>query len=163
MQKHTLALVLVSAALLTSCSDNDAPVTPGAPSLIGRGGFSIGLDRDRFTPELVGNPFCPVFPPFLVPFNVTVGADEGFAVSLTEVRMRFVDTSGVQMPQVTMPAPVLTTQFGSTLVEARRTRSFPFLFRFGCDTARAGTLVVIVRTEDERGRAMSNELKATVQ
>jgi hypothetical protein len=162
MHKHTLALALLSATLLTSCSDSDEPANPGAPSLVGRGGLSIGLDRSRLTPELAGNPICPAFPPFLVPFHVTVGADAGF-VSLTEVRMRFVDTSGVQMPQVTLPAPVLTTQFGSTLVAARRTRSFPFSFRFGCDTARAGTLVVIVGTQDERGRLMSTELSATVR
>ena len=164
MQKHTLALVLLSALLLTSCDDDDdAPVTPGAPGLVQTGGHAIGIHPAVLSPELVLNPFCPAFPPFFLPFDLTIEGDDRLDISLAEVRLRFRDTAGVQMPQVTLPAPVLTTQYGSTLVRARNRRTFPFDFRFGCGTARGGTLIVIVDTRDEHGRLRTSELKATVQ
>ena len=39
-------------------------------------------------------------------------------------------------PSVTLTAPVMTRQFGSTLIAARSQRSFPLNFPFGCGTSR---------------------------
>ena len=64
----------------------------------------------------------------------------------------FRDTAGISPPPITSPAPLLVRQFGTALVDARSSRTFPFDFDFGCGTDRRGTLTVHVRTRDGRGR-----------
>jgi hypothetical protein len=75
----------------------------------------------------------------------------------------FTDTAGITAPPITLPAPVLTEQFGSTLIAARSARSFPFNFPLGCFTRRAGTLIIVIVTVDDRGREDVNELRVPVQ
>ena len=91
-----------------------------------------------------------------------LGAEQS-GVSLQRVQMTFTDTVGLTAPQVTLPAPVLTRQFGSTLVEARSQRTFPFTFPFGCNTSRTGTLVVVVTVNDDHGRDTTTEARVPVR
>ncbi|MCA1651567.1 MAG: hypothetical protein LC753_15265, partial [Acidobacteria bacterium] len=87
----------------------------------------------------------------------------GLSVSLTEVSLRFVDSLGVTAPQITLPAPVLTRQFGSLLVQAQSARTFTIDFRFGCGTGRIGTIVVDVKAKDKKGRSHSGEVRLSVR
>ena len=95
--------------------------------------------------------------------SVNVKATGEIGVSLQRVQMTFTDTVGLTAPQVTLPAPVLTRQFGSTLVEARSQRTFPFTFPFGCNTRRTGTLVVVVTVNDDHGRETTTEARVPVR
>jgi hypothetical protein len=167
MHKPSVAFTFLVTILLTACTDGDArlnPVEPGIPTQASSFGLrpSIGLGSSVLSSQRAGDQRCPDVPPFFVPFAITVGADPGADVALDAVRLRFADVVGVTMPQVTLPQPSLTTQFGSTLVSARSSRTFPFVFRFGCGTARRGTLIIIVDTRS-RGRLTSTELRASVQ
>ena len=168
MHKPSVAFTLLVSILLTACSDTDARLNPVAPGITTQASSSlgfqpgIGLGSSVLSSHRAADERCPEFPPFAVPFTLTVGAHAAGDVALDAVRLRFADVVGVTMPQVTLPQPSLTTQFGSTIVSARSSRTFPFLFRFGCGTARTGTLIIIV---DARvgGRMTSTELRATVR
>jgi hypothetical protein len=102
---------------------------------------------------------CPEIQPFVGSLSINVVSDPG--ITVREVRLRFTDSAGLTAPQITLPAPVPTTQFGSTLEAARNV--FPFSFGFGCSTGRTGTLVVVVVTTDVRGRTNVNEMNVRVQ
>jgi hypothetical protein len=167
MHKPSVAFTLLVAALLTACDDNGgprSPVEPGFTTQSSNVGFqpSIGLGSTSLSSQPVDDVRCPDEPPFFAPFNLTVGAAAG-DVFLDAVRFRFADIVGVTMPQVTLAPPSLMNLFGSTNVSAHTSRTFPFLFRFGCGTARRGTLIIIVDTRDARGQVMTTELRATVQ
>lgn len=166
MHKHSIAFTLLVSILVTACTDGDArlnPVEPGITTQASTFGLrpSIGLGSSVLSSQLASDARCPEVPPFFVPFAVTVGAGPDADVALDAVRLRFADVVSVA-PQVVLPQPSLTTQFGSTLVSARSSRTFPFLFRFGCGTARTGTLIIIVDAR-VRGQLMTTELRATVQ
>lgn len=167
MHKYSIALTLLVSVLLTACSDGDARLNPVEPGITNQSSSiglrpSIGLGSSMLSSQRADDERCPEIPPFFVPFAVTVGADPDADVALDALRLRFADVVGVTMPQVTLPQPSLTTRFGSTVVAARSSRTFPFVFRFGCGTARTGTLVIIVDTRS-RGVLTSTELRATVQ
>ena len=100
----------------------------------------------------MGRPSCPNLPPFVIPLNLVVRVNGGVNVLLTTVSMQFVDRSGIVMPQVTLPAPQLTTQFGTALVSARSARTFPFTLAVGCGTDKKGTVTIVASTRDDRGR-----------
>jgi hypothetical protein len=105
---------------------------------------------------------CPENPPFVGTLSVNIHPGVS-ALTVTNVQLKFTEAGTLTAPQVTLPAPVPTTQFGSTLVAARAGASFPFSFGFGCGTGRTGTLVVIVVTIDDRGRTNVNEMTVRVQ
>jgi len=50
-----------------------------------------------------------------------------------------------------LAAPIPTAQFGSALVQARSSRTFPVDVPFGCGTGRVGVLALTVRTADATG------------
>lgn len=164
MFKHTAALAILGASLLTSgCSDTDALVTatgPTSPQFVGSAFASIR--PSLLSAQFVGEAACPEVQPLHVRANLTVFADE-VSFLLTEVRMQFFDTFGITAPQITLPAPVLTREFGTALVLARSARTFPLDFRFGCGTHRIGTLVVLVRGRHGDGRDDSTEIRVGVR
>lgn len=161
MHKLAIAPTLVAALLMTACDDSPNP-NAAAPTIAIVQTASFDVTPSTLVAQPVGNPVCPATPPFRLPFSVSVrGGDVN--VSITDITMRFTDTRGVQMPQVTLPAPALTTQFGSTLVEARKERTLPLLLRLGCGTGTRGTLTVIINTRDDRGRMESTEMHVPVR
>jgi hypothetical protein len=163
MQKLTAVTSLVVAAfLLTSCSDTDARVSVTTPTTVLQQGFqvpSFAAAQSTIFATPVRNAFCPAVPPFtaVLPVSVQAGA---VSLLITDVNVRFVDTSGFQ---VTLPAPVPTTQFGSALIEARQTRLFPFSFGLGCGFGTRGTLTVVVVTRDGNGRMNTGQVSAMVR
>jgi hypothetical protein len=165
MQKLTAVASFVLAALvLTSCSDTDARVSVTAPTTVVQSGFqvpSFNVAQSTIFATPVRNAFCPAFPPFtaVLPLSIRAGT---VRLLITEINLRFVDTFGAQMPQVTLPAPVLTSQFGSALVEARQTRLFPVSFGLGCGFGTRGTLTGVVVTRDDNGRMTSGQVSTLI-
>jgi hypothetical protein len=155
-------LTLAGGLVVTACGGSSTPTTPTTFATIGdRASFSVTPSSVIAQP--VFDARCPSVPPFDVPFSVIVRANSGVNVFVTEVRLHFVDSFGVPMPQVTLPAPVLTTQFGTLLVEARGSRTFPMSVPLGCVTARSGTLFVSVDTRDGQGRMQTGAVSVAVR
>lgn len=165
MLKQTLTVVFLAAAMLTTaCSDTDTRVTATGPSalLIADSQFA-SISPSTLTAQLIGRSACPELQPLRVTANLVVQSDDEVTLFLNEVRMRFTDRTGLPGPQVTLPAPMLTSQFGTALVQARSSRKFPLDFSFGCSTDRTGTLTVGVRARDGRGRDRSTEILVSVR
>jgi hypothetical protein len=142
MHKLIAASTLVVAALLlTSCSETDARVTATSPSPVGvQSGFqtaALEVSPATLFAQPVVSPFCPFTPPFNVGFNLLVRGG-GPRLLVTQIRLRFVDTRGVALPTVTLPAPVPMAQFGTQLTLTRDVLAFPLSFGFGCGTLRTG-------------------------
>lgn len=165
MLKQTAAITIVVASILTAgCSDSEVAVTATGPSALrSEDAPFVGVSPSSVSAQLSGKGLCPEFPPFLVPVNLTVHARGNFSLNVREVEMRFVDASGITPPPITLPAPVLTRQFGTALVQARSARTFPLDFRFGCHTSRTGTIIIVVHVRDEHGRDDSTEIRVGVR
>jgi hypothetical protein len=162
MHKLTVVSTLVLAAfLVTACDDTKSNVV--APTSPNAGGNGAGVSLTVTTATAVavpdGDRGCRAF---TSPLELSVGAG-AVDVSVTDVTMRFVSSSGVSMPQVTLPAPIQTTQFGSDLIAARSVRTIPLLVPIGCTNDPTGTLVVVVGTRDGRGRRNSIEVRTRVR
>ena len=94
---------------------------------------------------------------------------------VTSLRVQFTDSSGIQMPQVTLPmpqvtlpAPVPTTgtmvQNVSGIAIPLSGTTIPLTIPIGCGgSGRQGTLVVIVETSDDSGRTNSQQLSVSVR
>ena len=160
MSRKTASLGILALFLMTACDGTE----PGLldPSPVGTGPTTVGIQSSLVTVQSIHDAACPTLPPFLGSVSLNIQAFGGLDVSLTHVRMTFTDSSGLTAPAVTLPAPALTRQFGSTLVEARSQRAFPFSFPFGCGTRRTGTLVLIVIVTDENGGERTEQLRAAV-
>jgi hypothetical protein len=164
MQQYlVLPTLLVAALTATSCGDTEARINAMGPSPFGGEALgSVSAFSSVAVAQPVRNPLCPSVAPFSVPVGVVVQANS-VDIFVTEIRMQFTDTFGVPMPQVTLPAPVMTTQFGTALVQARSARSFPLNLHVGCTTARSGILIIVVDTRDNRGRRDSGQVRVTVR
>ena len=124
--RHRISLLVVVAFLGASCGGTDAALNPTQPSP-SASPLSVGVSTTSpiAVAERVRNPFCPSVAPFNVPLVVVVQPPGGVSVVVTAIRVQFFDTSGTGAPQVTLPGPVPTTQFGSALDNARSGQAFP--------------------------------------
>jgi hypothetical protein len=168
MQKQSIAIALVVLTLATACTDGDARTSPLEPGFTSQSSIlvqqpSIGLGSTLLSTQRVVGVRCPEIPPFVTPFDVTIVAGRASHVVLDSMRLGFTDVTGIPMPQVTFPPPVLTSLVGTNIVPAGGSQTFPFFFRFGCETRSTGTLIVIVNTRDNNGRLTSTQLSATVK
>jgi len=166
MFKLTAALTIVAASLLTiSCSDSETQVTAAGPSalLLAPSASFARAEPSTVTAQLVSGGNCPLIQPLRARLALTVLADDDVTLFLDEVRMQFVDAGGVAAPQVTLPAPQLTTQFGTALVQARSSLMFPLDLAFGCGTGRTGTIVIVVHGRDGRGVERSTNVRVAVR
>lgn len=168
MSKKTALLGgILAMGLTVACSDTDARVTGPTPIRTANsssfGTQNAGLQTSPVGIQTIGQPQCPTVPPLLASFNLIVQAPSGQDVTLQNVAMTFTDTTGLSAPSVTLPAPALTRQFGSTLVEARSQRAFPLTFPFGCGTGRSGTLVVIVVVSDAQGQETTAQVATALR
>jgi hypothetical protein len=166
MQKLTvIASFVVAALLVTSCGDTDSRMNATGPTTLTTESASLNLTSSIATlnPAQTTFSFCPVVAPVTVALNLSVTAGL-VSVSVVELGFQFVATSGTSAaPQVTLPAPVPTTQFGSALVQARQTRVFPLTVGLGCGTGQRGTITVIVVTRDQSGRMTTGQVSALVR
>lgn len=171
MRKLTrLAWIVLLTAVATAGCDRTTPTRP--TSFSSSSNPVISVAPSPLLAERVEQFACPAVPPFDVPFHLLISTnDTGFVV--TNITARFVDTGGVPMPQitlpaptpepmpqVTLPAPVPTTQVGTALAESR---DLPLSLGIGCDTGHTGTLTVVVTTLDGKGHRGSSRLAADVR
>lgn len=138
---------------------NPSPIDTAASSLASTSGLSVG--STFVTVDPVAQPVCPDVPPLLGSIGLTVEAGQ-LDVSIDQVQMRFTDSSCLTAPPVTLPAPAVTTQFGTNLIPATSERLFPLSFPFGCDTGPVGTLVIVVFVTDENGRSETREVRVAL-
>ena len=114
-----MSLLVVVAFLSASCGGTDAVVNPTQPSPTTSAlSVAVSTTAPITVAQRIQNPFCPSVTPFSVPLVVVVQPPTGVSVIVTSIRAQFVDTSGAAAPQVTLPAPVPTTQFGSALEQS---------------------------------------------
>jgi hypothetical protein len=164
--QHRLSLLVVAAFLVASCSGTDARQNLTQPT-VSKGVSSSAISVSTTSPmahvQRVTNPFCPSVAPFNVPLVIVVQPVGTITVDVTAIRLRFFDTSGLAMPQVTLPAPVPTTQFGSALNQARSGFTFPVTLGIGCGTGQEGTVQIVVETRDALGRTGSGNTTVAVR
>jgi len=158
MHKLTVVSTLVLATfLVTACDDKKSNVA--APTSVDVVSVSAQVTAAPPVAQPDGRGGCPAF---TIPLELSVRAG-ALDVSITDVTMRFVNSSGVAMPQVTVPAPIPTTQFGSDLIAARSVRTIPLIVPVGCTNDPTGTLVVIIGTRDGGGHRSSVEVRTKVR
>jgi hypothetical protein len=164
MLKHTLPAVLLAACFLTaSCSDTETSAVATSPSPLFTNGSFASITPSTLTAQRNSRFGCPGVQPLVVSANLVVLDDDDPPLFINEVRLRFTDRAGVPGPQVTLPAPLPTTQHGTALVQARSSRQFPLIFGFGCGTDSTGFLTVNVLARDGRGRNRSAEIRVNVR
>jgi hypothetical protein len=152
---------LLLTALLATTACNETTTTPTTINF----GPTSALLVSSIPPALIAQPrnsfSCPFVTPFFVPMVIVVQPDgtPGFAV--TQIAVNFTDTSGRAAPQITLPAPVPTTQFGSALDQSRGL-SFPVTLGLGCGVGRTGTVLVIVDSHDGMGHTRTGRMSATI-
>ena len=163
--QHRISLLVIATFLSASCSSGPEtaqnltqPTQSSSPLSV-----AVSTTSSMAVAERVNNPFCPSVAPFKVPLVVVVQPDGGIGVVVTAIRMQFFDTSGAGMPQVTLPAPVPTTQFGTALNNARSGQAFPVTLGIGCGTGRTGTVQILVETRDAQGRIGSGRATVSVR
>lgn len=160
----TVAIPLVVSVLAASCGTTASHDTLTQPTAVAglSASFAVGspsASAQVASPSASG---CPARPPFTVPIDLIVRANRDVPVFVTVIRLRFTDQFNTQMPQVTLPAPQLTRQFGTNLVQARSARTFPLQVAVGCGTGRSGVVTVGIDTLDEQGRSQSGQLSVVV-
>jgi hypothetical protein len=156
------SMLLVAALFIASCSDSDRESMTQPTSFNTVPAVSLSATSAIAVAQRVPDFFCPVISPFSVPLVVIVQPTGAASLVVTEMRLQFVDTSGARMPQVTLPAPLPTTQFGTALADARA-QSFPVTLGVGCGTGHTGSLSIFVDTRDERGHRGSGQTTVTVR
>lgn len=164
MHKLTLLMFVVLVPFAVAGCSSASPTVPTALSTAS--GPVLSVQPSTLIAQPADHFNCPGLPPFAVPFHLHVGTNDN-ALIVSNVTMRFVDTSGMQMPQVTLPAPpvtlpapVPTTQFGTALDNAR---DMALSVGIGCGTGHTGTLTVIVATIDGHGHPGSGQVMVGVR
>jgi hypothetical protein len=161
--RYQISLLVFAAFLPASCGGSDAPPNVTQPTPFSTASkVSVSTTSSLALAQPVNNPRCPSVAPFSVPLVIVVQPDVSTVV-VTGIRMQFFDTSGMSMPQVTLPAPVPTTQIGTALADARSAKVFPVTLGIGCGTGHLGDVQILVETRDAQGRTGSGRASVTVR
>ena len=176
-----LAIVWVLVTLSSyGCEDNGEQQEPRADRLspspisfngLGRSTTSsidyyahgVTLQPAIIIPQLAPSAACPTRPPFLAPIRLVATGEAGSDSFLNEVQMRFVDRTGASGESMTLAGSQLVELFGSTRIPRLGTRSFPFVFPFGCTGEGTGTLNVFVFTGDPAGGKKSSQFSIAIR
>ena len=107
--------------------------------------------------------FCPFVSPFLAPVSVAIRADGASDLQLRALQLQFVDSVGVRGAFRMFDGAQLSTMFGSTLIPAFGTRTFPVSLPFGCVGGVTGTLFISVASSDLAGRDSMTSVRVNVR
>jgi len=162
MRALAAATIVVVASLASACSNTAALTTTTGPTTFSVRSADFTASAGAVFSQQMGKTACPAFPPFVIPVDLIIRVNGGLNVFLVNVNMQFVDSTGIVMPQITLPAPQLTAQFGTALVQARSARTFPFTIPVGCGTQQKGTVTIQAMTRDEQGREESGQVSLKV-
>lgn len=163
--RHLACVLLLGAAVASASCEKKYPTEPITFGFdpLGLTAVTFGAQSTTVIAQPVSNPLCPRVSPFTVPFVVVVNPNGTTGVVVTGFRMQFTDSAGITAPQITLPAPVPTTQIGSALETARADRFFSLSTGVGCGIGHTGSIVVIVDTEDDRGHKGSGRVDINVR
>ena len=155
--QHRLSLLVVAAFVGASCGGTDGTLNPTQPTqptpvTSPLSSVAVSTTSSLAVAQRVNNPFCPSVAPFNVPLVIVVQPNGAVGVIVTAIRLQFFDTSGARAPEVTLPAPVPTTQFGTALENARSGLAFRVRLGIGCVTGSTGNVQILVETRDAQGR-----------
>ena len=162
-----LAVAFAAALSSYGCDDEvavqtriGAPSPPGSsPAFVSR---AVSVRPAVAEAQIIGSAVCPTHPSFVVPFSLVFG-DHTAGFSLSRVQMQFVDTTGFRSAPVTLPRTELASRFGSLVIPAVGSRTFPFTFPFGCIRRPIGWLTIVVVAEDRHGRENTTTLEVGVR
>jgi hypothetical protein len=153
---------LLGAALaVSSCTDHSK--SPTTPTTFSSSAVSVSALSTTVVAQPVSNGFCPLVAPFAVPMTILINPNGVPNLAVTQIALQFTDTAGRRMPQVTLPAPVPTTEFGTALAASRAALAFPLTLGIGCGVGSVGTVVVLVDTRDGLGRMLSGRVSVFVR
>jgi hypothetical protein len=155
-------MLLVAILFIASCDDNARSVMAQPTTFNTVPSVSLSGTAAMAFAQPVNNFLCPSISPFNVPIVVVVQPTGVVTVVVTEIRLQFVDTFGSRLPQVTLPAPLPTAQFGTALADARAAQSFPLTMGIGCGTGHTGSLSIFVDTRDPLGHRGSSQTTVMV-
>ena len=160
-----IGVLAVMALTTTGCSDTytTAPSSPTSFSTSAPANVSFSTLATTVSAVPVFNPHCPATAPFRVPIAVVVSPNGATNLVVTQIQMQFTDTSGIQMPAVTLPAPLPITQFGDALEASRDAFQVPVSLGIGCGAGRSGTVVIVVDARDGHGRRHSGRMSVNVR
>lgn len=156
----------VALAALSSYGCDDGNATRIGPSSVPADArfvsSSISVAND-VTAVAVPAAFCPTFSPFFAPVSLVIRADGASALQLRAMQLQFIDTAGVTGAFRTIDSVELTTLFGSTLIPAFGTRTFPVSVPFGCVGGVTGNLFIRVNAFDVAGRQSMMSMRVNVR
>ena len=92
-----------------------------------------------------------------------IGANGGTDMFLHDMQLQFFDIAGVRGGSRSITSSELTTLFGSTLIPASGTRTFPVSLPFGCVGGQTGTLFIQVVAVDTSGRQDVGSVRVNVR
>jgi hypothetical protein len=162
-RSHLASALLFAAAFATASCDKD-PLRATMPTTFNTVSTPSAVFVSAMSSTVFAQPrssfSCPAISPFFAPMVILVQQNgvPGFVVS--QIQLQFTDSSGRAMPQVTLPAPVPTTQFGTAL---RDSLTFPITLGLGCGFGSTGTVLVLVSTHDGLGHLGSGRMNVMVQ
>jgi hypothetical protein len=155
--------VLLVAALCAASCDAQLSRSMTGPTESSTGLFvSLSGTSSTAFAQRVNDFRCPSISPFTVPIVVVVSPAGAAIPVVTQMRLQFIDQSGLRMPQVTLPAPIPTTEFGTALADSRA-QAFALSVGIGCDTGHTGNLVIVVDTRDALGHRGSSQTTVIVR
>jgi len=161
--RHIACVLLLGASVAAaSCDDNKLPTEPITFGL-SSSAVTFGAQSTTVIAQPVANPLCPRVTPFTVPFVVVVNDNGTTGVVVTGFRVQFTDSAGITAPQITLPAPVPTTQIGTALENARGDKFFSLSTGVGCGVGHTGSIVVVVDTQDDHGHKGSGRVDLNVR
>ena len=176
------AFLLLALVVSPGCGDDDNG-TPSGPTVVSRFSVSPSVTAEPLvlTPEFMNDEFCSGSGPFTVRLALLIAARTREALALRRIDFRFTDRRGLQtiptaspipMPQpgespagtipTSSPVPIPEPGSGeSILINPGTVGRFPFMLRFGCGVAPAGSLKVTVGTMSA-GRSQTSEVTVRV-
>jgi hypothetical protein len=161
-----LPLILLTAWLSVGCDDNGTDTVIGPSSLTSTAAFvsrAVSVQPAAVVAQAFPSAVCPAGPAFLAPVNVVIHASGASDLSLSQVRMQFLDRSGTAAGSATFARSDLANRFGSTRIPVFGTRTFPFSFPFGCVGLPTGTLTVVVFVVDSSGRESRTSFEVSIR
>jgi hypothetical protein len=157
MRKLIVAAALIPA--LAGCETTHAPTVPTA--LESHADASVSAASSVQAQQTTFS-FCPAVTPLTATIGVVVVAGN-VNVLVTSITTQFTDVNSVQLPTITLPAPIPTAQIGSAFIQARSGVTFPVSVNFGCGTASTGTVAIGVHFQDANGVQSTRNLSVNVR
>lgn len=154
-------------AALSSYACDDGNVTRIGPTPVNaRSRFvnaAVAVRPFEISPVIVPGGLCPTVPPLLAPVNVVISADRTTDLQLRQVQLQFVDATGTIGGFRSFDDLALTGLFGSTVIPALGTRTFPLSLPFGCVGGLTGALSVTAITSDMLGRDRRTTMQVPIR